>query len=98
MEEDGGHVRRGYSAAMLQELCRNADLEIEEITFCSGFLSQKVTALWRAIGTSSMVRFALTLPLRLLPPIFDRLIFKLTNFPYFSICLVAYKPRWIRND
>jgi len=98
MEETGWHVRRGYSAVMLQEMCRNANLEVEEIGSCSGFLSQKVTALWRVIRMPSAGRFALTLPLRLLPPIFDPLISKLTNWPNFSICLVAYKPRWSRDN
>ena len=98
-EETGGHVRRGYSEAMLRELCRNANLEAEEISSCSGFLSQKVTALWRVIGKSSVgVQFVLTLPLRVLPPILDPLISKLTNWPNYSICLVAYKPRWSRDN
>jgi 2-polyprenyl-3-methyl-5-hydroxy-6-metoxy-1,4-benzoquinol methylase len=34
--EDGGHVRRGYSAAMLAELCAEADLAVEKFTSCSG--------------------------------------------------------------
>jgi SAM-dependent methyltransferase len=97
-EETGGHVRRGYSVAVLQELCRHANLEVEEINSCSGFLSQKVTALWRSVTVSLVVRFALTLPIRLLPPIFDPLISKLTNWPNYSICLIAYKPRWSRDS
>src|SRR5262245_41129673 len=35
-QEAGWHVRRGYSAAALKELCRNASLEVEEINSCSG--------------------------------------------------------------
>ena len=82
--------------AMLRELCRNAHLEIEEVSSCSGFSSQKASALWRVISKSSVVvQFALTLPLRVLPPVLDPLISKLTNWPNYSICLAAYKPRWI---
>ena len=93
-QETGWHVRRGYSVAALQELCRHANLDVEEINSCSGFLSQKVTALWRVIRMPIAIRFALTLPLRLFPPIFDPLISKLTNWPDFSSLLVAYKSRW----
>jgi len=93
-QETGGHVRRGYSAAMLKELCSHADLEVEEINSCSGFFSQKVTAFSRVICRASfMLQFGATLPLRALPLVFDRLIFKVTNWPNYSICLVAYKPR-----
>jgi hypothetical protein len=40
------------------------------------------------------LRFALTFPLRVLPPLFDGLVSRLTKWPGYSICLVAYKPRW----
>ena len=39
--ENGGHVRRGYSKAALAELCGLANLVVEEISFCTGFVSQK---------------------------------------------------------
>ena len=41
--EDGGHVRRGYTPRMLEELCKHAGLLVEQISYCSGFLSQKIT-------------------------------------------------------
>jgi hypothetical protein len=34
------------------------------------------------------------LPLRILPPLIDWLIAAITGWPDFSICLVAYKPRF----
>jgi SAM-dependent methyltransferase len=91
--EDGRHVRRGYTAPMLKELCDASGLVVEEISFCSGLLSQKITVLFRTIKPF-ILGWIIVLPLRILPPIFDRLIAKLTGWPDFSICLVAYKPRF----
>lgn len=92
--EDGGHVRRGYTKCMLLELCQSAGLLCEEITYCSGFLSQKSTALMR-LGTRvhPAIGWGLILPLRLFIPSFDPLVTKCLNGPYYSIGLEAYKPR-----
>lgn len=89
--EDGGHVRRGYTSAMLQELCDDSGLIIEEITSCSGLFSQKITQLDRVFGWAGMV---IGMPLRILPPLLDPLISRLTRYPNYSICMVAYKPRF----
>jgi 2-polyprenyl-3-methyl-5-hydroxy-6-metoxy-1,4-benzoquinol methylase len=94
--EDGGHVRRGYTKAMLCELCADAGLVVEEITHCSGFFSQRITALWRVLG-GGVLGWVMTLPLRILPIIFDQLIAKTTGWPDFSICIMAYKPRFGRE-
>lgn len=93
--ESGWHVRRGYSKAMLRELCEEAGLTVEEISSCSGFLSQKITACLR-IGNrlNPLLSWALTFPFRLIPPFFDKPITDFLNWPYFSICLEAYKPRY----
>jgi len=37
--EDGGHVRRGYTAAARKELCDHDGLVIEETSFCTGVIS-----------------------------------------------------------
>ena len=93
--EDGGHVRRGYSPGMLQELCRHAGLEVERISYCSGFLSQKITWLARELFTiHHVLGWALVAPLRILPLLLDPLIYRLTRWPQFSIALEAYKPRF----
>lgn len=89
--EDGWHVRRGYTPAMLRELALGAGLMVEEIGSCTGFLSQKLTWLFRR---GRMFGWALALPLRVLPPLFDPLIRKLTGYPDFSVTMVAYKPRF----
>jgi 2-polyprenyl-3-methyl-5-hydroxy-6-metoxy-1,4-benzoquinol methylase len=93
--EDGGHVRRGYSKSMLEELCVNANLMIENISYCSGFTSQKITALQRKLALiHPLLSYTITFPLRLIPPLFDSFIAKFFKWPYYSICLEAYKPRY----
>lgn len=97
--EDGWHVRKGYSGQMLRELCDRAGLKTESITFCSGLLSQKITALMRQVSKiHPIVGWAAVLSLRVLPPVLDGLITKMSRWPSFSICLEAYKPRFSPND
>ena len=97
--ETGGHVRRGYSKSMLKELCRDSGLEVEVISSCSGFLSQKITWFWRLsykiLGKE--LTFIFFLPFRLLPILFDKYIKKITLYQNYSICLVAYKNRFNEN-
>jgi SAM-dependent methyltransferase len=90
--EVGGHVRRGYTPEDLEELCRATELEILQIGYCSGFLSQKITGLLRKASTvNPLVGWLLVLPLRCLPPAMDRLISKSLDWPGYSITLVAKK-------
>ena len=92
--EDGGHVRRGYTQHMLEELCESADL-MPAVSFCSGFLSQKVSKLYRTIAPFHLpLAWALVLPLRVFPPIFDRLLTKALRYPHYCVCLEAQKPRF----
>lgn len=93
--EDGGHVRRGYTEAMLEELCRDSGLVAEHISYCSGFLSQKITAILRILsGIHPMFGWGVIFPLRLAPPVLDKFVTSLTGWPYYCICLEAYKPRY----
>ena len=94
--EDGWHVRRGYSREMLKELCIKSGFKIEDISYCSGFFSQKVTLLIRMFNEIFGVRISwlITFPLRILPILFDNIISKISNYENYSICLVAYKPRF----
>ena len=92
--EDGWHVRRGYNRAMLEELCDHAGLKIESITFCSGYISQKVAGALRRLSTFNwLLAWGLVLPLRILPPLLDPLVTLVLRWPCYSICLEAYKPR-----
>lgn len=94
--EDGWHVRRGYSREMIKELCNKAGFKMEEISYCSGFLSQKVTFLIRTLSDIFGRRMAwfITFPLRIFPILFDNIFTKITKYKNYSICLVAYKPRF----
>jgi SAM-dependent methyltransferase len=93
--EDGRHVRRGYSKAMLEELCIHAGLVPERISFVSGFLSQKLTAILRVLSAiHPLVAWGVVLPLRVLPPLVDPVLSTLFRWPCYSICLEAYKPRF----
>jgi SAM-dependent methyltransferase len=93
-DESGWHVRRGYNKAMLEELCHYAGLKVEHISYCSGYFSQKVTAIMRRLSTiNAPLAWVITLPLRLLPPLLDPIITSVLRWPHYSICLEAYKPR-----
>ncbi len=93
--EDGSHVRRGYTPRMLEELCKHAGLTVEAFSWCSGFLSQKITGLLRVLSrVHYLLGWITVLPLRILPPIADFLIYKILGYPYFSIAMEAYKPRY----
>lgn len=97
--ETGWHVRRGYSPAMLLELCQETGFAAEDISYCSGWLSQKMTWLWRMSGRlDARLAWLALLPLRPLPILLDRPIGWVMPWPGFSICLVAYKPRFRRTS
>jgi 2-polyprenyl-3-methyl-5-hydroxy-6-metoxy-1,4-benzoquinol methylase len=93
-EETGWHVRRGYSKGMLLEVCKASGLVIEEISYCSGFKSQKVTYILRLFSRiNHLLAWLLVFPLRIFTLLIDVPLSTLINWPYYSICLVAYKPR-----
>lgn len=90
--EDGSHVIIGYTPEDFARLCKNAGLELVEVSYCSGFFSQKITALLRLLGNvHPLFGWAFILPLRPLPLLFDKLISKIFNYPGYSICLEAIK-------
>jgi len=92
--EDGAHVRKGYSPKMLEELCDIAGFKVETIEYCSGYFSQKITALLRKISRiNPLLGWLFILPLRPIPVLFDRFI----CYENYSICLCAYKPRFNIN-
>jgi len=90
--EDGGHVRRGYLESDLRTLCEGAGMQVDDISYCSGFLSQKITYLLRV--SSKLNRYlgwTIVLPLRLLP-FLDVFLGRVFHWPPYSICLQARKP------
>lgn len=92
--EDGWHVRRGYTPAALREVLSSAGFSVEEISYCSGFFSQKTTAVLRRFGGRGYVAgWLLTLWMRPLIPPADAVFHRLFRYPLYSIAAVAYKPR-----
>ena len=91
--EDGGHVRVGYSKMAMEELFSESGLDIYEVSYCSGFLSQKLTGALRILKSTIGYPLAwlLILPFRLFPLLFDRLISQIFNWPGYSICVIAKK-------
>lgn len=91
--EDGGHVRRGYLDSDLRNLCEGAGLEVDEISYCSGYLSQRVTYLLRVTSQVNRIAgWAAVLPLRILP-MFDPIGVRLSQWSGYSICLQAHKQK-----
>jgi len=91
--ENGGHVRRGYSESMLEELCRGAGLRLDSVTFCTGLLSQMISWTQRRLRqVHPLLGWGTALPLRGLPPLFDQAVTNMLGWPYLSICLEAHKP------
>lgn len=90
--ENGGHVRKGYTPKRFTELCAEAGLRVLRIGFCSGFLSQKITALQRKVARiNTLAAWATILPLRVLPPTLDSVVSPLLRWPGYCITLVAAK-------
>lgn len=92
--EDGRHVRKGYSPERLTELCEANGLVVVELSSCSGFVSQKLAwLLWAVRGRLAPLAWLAVLPFRVLPPLVDPLIRRVTGWPDYSVCVVARKPR-----
>jgi hypothetical protein len=83
---------------MLGELCELAGLIPGRVSYCSGVLSRRVTFLLRIFSKiHPLFGYAITLPLRPLPPLLDKLATPIFGGNHSSICLEAYKPRYGMN-
>ena len=79
------------SKQMLFELCEKSGLKVEDISFCSGFFSQKTTAILRKLSRLNyLAAWIFILPIRPLIPFLDRFV----PYRYYSICMEAFKPRY----
>ena len=89
--EDGGHVRLGYDQQMLSSLFKEDFYDIQ-FHYCSGYLSQKITYLYRKIfKINKYIAIFSILPLRLFQILLDDVITKILKYNMYSICLVARK-------
>jgi 2-polyprenyl-3-methyl-5-hydroxy-6-metoxy-1,4-benzoquinol methylase len=92
--EDGRHVRIGYTKKDLSKLCEGAGLAINELGYCGGFLSQKITGLMRFIsGINPVIGWLVVLPLRPLPVLFDRWLTRKLKWEEYMLYLAARKKR-----
>ena len=92
--EDGWHVRRGYTPSSLAEVVTSAGFIVEEISYCSGFFSQKVTGFLRLFGGRMYpLGWILTVWLRPFIPVADIVFHACFRYPKYSIGIVAYKKR-----
>jgi SAM-dependent methyltransferase len=91
-EEDGSHVRYGYSRERLSQVADRAGLDVRDEGFVSGVVSQKLTDLMRRLTARVGLApaWAIMLPLRALV-IFDRPLTRLLGYPYLSVALCAVK-------
>ncbi len=93
-EERGWHVRRGYSRGQLLDLFNDSGLFVEDISFCSGWFSQKFTGFLRLFdGRPFLIGWAVTMPVRFLIPAADKIFGRIVRHPGYSICVEAYKTR-----
>jgi SAM-dependent methyltransferase len=93
-EELGWHVRRGYSRGQLLDLFHDTGFIVEDISFCSGWVSQKCTGFLRLFdGRPFVIGWIITLPVRFLIPALDGVCARLFRYPGYSICVEAYKAR-----
>ena len=84
---------------MLEELWDHAGLKVENITFCGGFVSQKVAGSMRRLsGFNKGLAWALVLSLRALLPLLDTVVTSVLRWPCYSLCFEAYKPVNFRNE
>jgi 2-polyprenyl-3-methyl-5-hydroxy-6-metoxy-1,4-benzoquinol methylase len=90
--EDGRHVRRGYTRETLIRLCEDSGLQVIQISYLSGFLSQIITKIQRIFSElHPLIGWTIILPVRFLPPILDDWITRKLRWPFFSIGIVAKK-------
>ena len=90
--EDGGHVRWGYTHDQLRRLLRDNHFTVIREDFISGYVSQRLTNLFRRMSTvlPCPLVWLLTLPMRIIRCL-DRPITRLLRYPYYSVAVVAIR-------
>jgi SAM-dependent methyltransferase len=92
-QEDGSHVRYGYSQERLRQIAQGAGLRVVDEGFVSGVVSQKVTDLMRRLSAriGRPAAWAVVLPLRALV-VLDPPLTRMLRYPHLSVALCAVKP------
>ncbi len=90
-QEDGGHVRVGYTHQELRALLDECGLDIESEEYVSGLVSQQLTNVMRILGKLDWkMGWAVTFPLRALQ-VLDRPLTFLLRYPCLSVAVVGVK-------
>lgn len=91
-DEDGSHVRYGYSQQRLRQIATDAGLEVNSEAVISGIVSQKLTDLMRKLSTKIglLPAWLTVLPLRVLV-VLDAPLSRLMRYPHLSVALSAVK-------
>jgi SAM-dependent methyltransferase len=92
-QEDGSHVRYGYSQERLRQMAQDAGLRVSDEGFVSGVVSQKLTDLMRRLSEriGRPAAWAILLPLRPLV-LLDGPLTRMLGYPHLSVALCAVKP------
>ena len=89
--EDGGHVRWGYTHEELRRLLTNAGLVVVREDYVSGIVSQEITNVLRALSKlNKTFAWLVTLPTRLLQLV-DAPVTRAAGYPFMCVAVVAIK-------
>lgn len=90
-DEDGGHVRAGYTHEEMATLLAEAGFRVASQAYISGAVTQRLVNLMQRLNrVYPHLGWAVTLPLRLLRPL-DRPLTRLSGRPYLSIAVEAVR-------
>ena len=90
-QEDGGHVRWGYTHQDIRELFDDCGLDTVVEEYASGVLSQQIVNLQRAISTiSPLLGWVVTFPLRVCQCV-DPAVTNMLKHPWLSVAMVGLK-------
>jgi len=90
-DEDGGHVRFGYTHEELERLFASAGLKIKEEGYLNGYFAQKVFSLYlRLSRLHPKLGWLFTLPFRPLR-VLDSFIARRSGYPYMSVTMIGVK-------
>lgn len=93
-DEDGGHIRRGYTHSEIKDIFNKCGLGIQAQEYISGFVSQQLTNLMFLLNKiiGKVASWIVIFPLRALQ-LLDLPLTRLIAYPYLCIGVVGIKRR-----
>lgn len=90
-EEDGGHVRWGYTHKEIRDIFTKCNLDVEIEDYVSGFISQQICNVQRFLSIFlGKLSWFVVFPLRIFLCL-DGLVTRVLNYPYLSIGVIGVK-------